>query len=244
MFGFENYTKTVDSITITSLKSKRLVRINPQKDGFFDAVINFKLTKKCNEFYYEEDKKDLKEFIEAISEVKAAKLEPFYKPIYDPSEVCNTIGFKKNKEPAVGHSYWWWTKVASLMPAVEGKHWHLATEYQYYAFLVWLINQLLKDGKSVEEALYDVVIDSTELGLYRYTKDEVEIQPTGSRGVRGVYDLANVYKILACSNEETEGFLIAGGSYFNYGVCFPLATLQSCMDEFCKHNDCVGLLVL
>ena len=172
MIGFGKYT--TGPVTITSL-TDWLVQINPQEEGFFDAVINVKSTNS-----------GINVFVDAISTVKAAMLEPFYKPIYDPSEDGNIIAYQKGKKPAVGHSYSWWVETASLMPAVEGKHWHIATEHQYYAFLVWLINQLVKRGKSVEDSLKMVVLDSKELGHYYDSENSTEgedFEDTGSRCV-------------------------------------------------------------
>ena len=239
MIGFGKYTKKAEKaepVTITSLTDNRLVQINPQEDGFFDAVINFKSTNS-----------NLNAFIEAISEVKAAMLKPFYKPIYDPSEYGNIIDYQKGKKPAVGHSYNWWVETASKMSAVDGRHWHLATEYQYYAFLVWLINQLVKGGKSVDVAIKMIVLDSKELGHYydseNSTKGE-DFEDTGSRCVCGVYDLANTYKILSCSNKEAGGFWFGGGDYGNDGSSNPLANLYRNTDVDGDCNFSVGLLVL
>lgn len=236
MIGFGKYTKKAEHVSITSLSDNRLVQINPQEDGFFDAVINFKSTNS-----------DINAFIEAISEVKAAKLEPFYKPIYDPSEDGNIIAYQKGKKPAVDHSYNWWVETVSKMSAVEGRHWHLATEYQYYAFLVWLINQLVEDSNSVEVALNMVVLDSKELGHYYDSENSTEgedFEDTGSRCVCGVYDLANTYKILSCSNKEARGFWLGGGGYNYYGICDPLAYLDRRSDVDNDYGDSVGLLVL
>ena len=236
MIGFGKYTKKAETVTITSLADDRLVQINPQEDGFFDAVINFKSTNS-----------HINAFIEAISEVKDAKLEPFYKPIYDPSEDGDIIAYQNGKKPAVGHSYNWWVETASKMPAVEGRHWHLATEYQYYAFLVWLINQLVKGGKSVGVALNMVVLDSNELGHYstsRYSTNGRDYECTGSRCVCGVYDLANAYKILACSNEEAGGFWLGGGDYIDFADYYPLACLCRFTDVDLGCYGTVGLLVL
>ena len=236
MIGFGKYTKKAEHVSITSLSDNRLVQINSQEDGFFDAVINFKSTNS-----------DINAFIEAISEVKAAKLEPFYKPIYDPSEDGNIITYQKGKKPAVGYSYNWWVETASKMSAVDGRHWHLATEYQYYAFLVWLINQLVKGGKSVDVAIKMVVLDSKELGHYYDSENSTEgedFEDTGSRCVCGVYDLANTYKILSCSNKEAGGFWFGGGNYFDYGFNLPLAYLYRLTDVVNVFNNSVGLLVL
>ena len=236
MIGFGKYTKKAEPVTITSLTDNRLVQINPQEDGFFDAVINFKSTNS-----------NINAFIEAISEVKAAMLEPFYKPIYDPSEDGNIIAYQKGKKPAVDHSYNWWVETASKMSAVDGRHWHLATEYQYYAFLVWLINQLVKGGKSVDIAIKMVVLDSKELGHYYDSENSTEgegFEYTGSRCVCGVYDFANTYKILSCSNKEAGGFWLGGGDYNFNGNYYPLAYLCRNTNVANDYNGSVGLLVL
>ena len=231
MIGFNYTKKAAESVTITSLTDNRLVQINPQEDGFFDAVINFKSTNS-----------NIKAFIEAISEVKAAMLEPFYKPIYDPSVNGNIIAYQKGKEPAFGLSYNWWVVTASKMPAVDGRHWHLATEYQYYAFLVWLINQL----ESVDVAIKMVVLDSKELGHYYDSKNSTRkyFENTGSRCVCGFYDLANTYKFLSCSNKETGGFWLGGGHFSYCGNDCPLANLyHDTLVDVCNPSS-VGLLVL
>lgn len=233
MIGFGNYTKKAETTTIRTLTDYRLVKINPQEDAFFDAVLNFKSTND-----------DINAFIEAISEVKDAKLVPFYKPIYDPSEDGDKIVYKKGNKPAVGHSSPWWAKKASEMPSVEGRLWQLANEYQYYAFLVWLVNQLVKSGKSVEEALNNVISDSKELGHYYDSVNSAKgenLESTGSRCVCGVYDLANVFKILSCSN-QSGGFWLGGGDFNRHGGNFPLAGLYAGVDIGC--NYCVGMLVL
>ena len=133
------------------------------------------------------------------------------------------------------------------MPAVEGRHWCVATEYQYYAFLVWLINQLIKVGKTVEETLNQIIIDSKELGHYCNSEGSTkcsDYEPTGSRCICGIYDLANVFKILACSNQEAGDFWIGGGCYFNDGNYYPLANLDYYDDGVDDDDESVGLLVL
>ena len=133
------------------------------------------------------------------------------------------------------------------MSAVDGRHWHLATEYQYYAFLVWLINQLVKGGKSVDVAIKMVVLDSKELGHYYDSENSTEgedFEDTGSRCVCGVYDLANTYKILSCSNKEAGGFWFGGGGYNYYGCSYPLAFLCRCTSVVYDGSNSVGLLVL
>lgn len=237
MIGFGKYgKKQAEATTITKLTDTRLVGIDPQEQGFFDAVLNFK-----------SDSDRINAFIEAVEEVKAEKLEVFYMTIYDPSEDGDKIVYKKGKKPAVGHSYNWWVEKASKMPAVEGRQWKLASEYQYYAFLVWLINQLVKSGKSVEEAMNQVVLNSKELGHYYDSEASMNgtaLEPTGSRCICGVYDLANAFKILACSKQEAGGFWLAGGLYLDSGNRNPLAYLDHLTYVDYDFNVSVGLLVL
>lgn len=233
MIGFGKYTKKAEPITIASLTDNRLVQINPQEDGFFDLLIDFKSTNS-----------EINAFIEAISEVKAAMISHFYKPIYDPSEYGNIIAYQKGKKPAVGHSYRWWVKTAAKMTAVDGRHWHLSTPYQYYAFLVWLINQLAKEGKSVDAAIRSVVLDSKELGHYYDSENSKKckgFEYTGSRCVCGFCDLANTYKILS---KEGGAFWLAGGSFIFDGGDHPLADLDRDSDETFPFEFGVGLLVL
>jgi hypothetical protein len=93
MIGFGKLKRKEEATTIMTLTDNRLVKIDPQEDGFFD-VLNCGST---NE--------NIKLFIEAVAEVKDAKLEPFYKPIYDPSEEDKKVVYKKGKKPALGKSY-------------------------------------------------------------------------------------------------------------------------------------------
>ena len=249
MIGFGKSTKKAEAeaepVIITSLTDNRLVQINPQEDGFFDAVINFKSADAVLCFKSTDPSGYINAFIEAISEVKAAMLEPFYKPIYDPSEDGDIIAYHKGKKPAVDHSYNWWVETASKMSAVDGRHWHLATEYQYYAFLVWLINQLVKGGKACTDAIKMVVVDSRELGHYYNSENATgDFEDTGSRCVCGFHDLANTYKILSCSNKEAGGFWLGGGGYDNFGYSTPLANLDRHTDVVSDYNSSVGLLVL
>lgn len=236
MIGFGKFSKMAETTTITSLTDNRLVKIDPQEPGFFDEVLNFKSTNKS-----------INDFIEAVAEVKEERIEAFYRPIYDPSDAGDhLVAYMKGMRPATGHSYNWWVKTASNMPAVEGRHWCVVTEYQYYAFLVWLINQLIK-AETVKETLNQIIIDSKELGHYYNSKGSTkgnDFEPTGSRCICGIYDLANVAKILACSNQEAGGFWLGGGN-FGYDSCnYPLANLYLSTNVDNDFHYSVGMLVL
>ena len=237
MIGFGKFSKKAETTTIKSLTDNRLVKIDPQEPGFFDEVLNFKSTNKS-----------INDFIEAVAEVKEARIEAFYRPIYDPSDAGDhLVAYMKGMRPATGHSYNWWVKTASNMPAVEGRHWCVAREYHYYALLVWLNKQLIKAGKNVGENLKQIIIDSKELGHYYNSEGSTkgdDFEPTGSRCICGIYDLANVFKILACSNQEAGGFWLGGGDCSNYSNNNPLANLSHDANVDFGNDYSVGMLVL
>ena len=106
---------------------------------------------------------------------------------------------------------------------------------------------MVKGGKSVDVAIKMVVLDSKELGHYSDSENSTEgedFEDTGSRCVCGVYDLANTYKILSCSNKEAGGFWFGGGYYFSNGDDVPLANLRRGTYVDCGYDNSVGLLVL
>lgn len=219
MIGFGKFGKdwntenSKQNWRITSTDDARLVHIDPTSKGFFERVLGC-TTKDEN----------IMEFIEAIKEVKEVGVGPFWKPIYDPSIEGKDIVFVKGNDPAVGYPFYYWKLEAEKMPAVEGKKWALGTEYQYYAFLVWIVNGLVQNGRKVEEALDAVVNFSKELGhFYDSENSKIDFEATGSREVCGVYDLGNTYKILSCTN--IDGYWRAGGDNGSYSDNFPLAEL-------------------
>ena len=130
---------------------------------------------------------------------------------------------------------------------VSHRQWRLITEYEHYATFMWLVNQLRKAGKSNDEILNQIVKDSKELGHYYDLENSTrgkDFELTGSRCVCGLYDLANTFKILACSNEEAGGFWLGGGNYNNNGNDNPLANLNHNTNVDNDNNNSVGLLVL
>ena len=221
MIGFGNFGAK-RNLEIKSLSDERLVMVNPMEAGFYDNVLNFK---------FEND--DIQNFITAIHEVKEV-VEPFYRPVMDPSLEGDKVVYAKGKKPAVGHSYNWWVKAVNAMPAVEGKKWQIGTQYQYYAFLVQLINSLVEDGWSLEKAMKTAVLDSKELGHYWNSLNALnDFETTGNREVCGFFDLSNTCKFLSCTNEEVGGFWVAGGNYCNFSDNFPLADLcHDCNVDF------------
>ena len=232
MIGFGKFGKW--NLGINSLSDIRLKEIDPTKTGFYDRVLKYRTT----------DRR-VQDFIKAVSEVKAAKLQPFYRPVMDPSMEGDEVVFKKGNKPAVGHSFNFWRQKAKEMPSVEGKKWHIGSEYQYYAFLTWLINRMVETGWDTKKAIEAVVLDSEKLGCYFNSEGALGyFESTGNREVCGIFDLANTSKLLACSNEKAGGFWFAGGDYVDCSNVFPLADLnhRNIVDDDYLYS--VGWLVL
>lgn len=235
MIGFGDFGKERNSEEIKTITDERLIKIDPSMDGFYDKVL-----------VYHSRNKNIQAFQEATEEIKEAELKPFWKPTLDPAYDGKKIIFKKGQMPAVGHSYNWWEDMAKKMPPVEGKSWQVGTEYQYYAFLVHLINQLVeKPGWNIGTAIEAVVLDSKVLGHYANSKNAIrDFEPTGSREICGCSDLGNTCKILRCSNKEVGGLWLAGGKYINNGNNSPLADLGHDGSMDVDYNYSVGWLVL
>ena len=234
MIGFGIYGKGRKQ-EIRSLKDPRLMLISPSaSEYFFDSALSF-----------ETDNNSILDFQEAVEEVKKVKLNPFWRPIMDPSLEDNKVLFKIGNNPATGYSFNWWRKKVLEMSSVDGKKWRLGIEYEYYAFLVWLINNLIDHrGWSAKKAIEGVVLNSKELGHYHDSENaKGTLEPTGSREICGVFDLTNTLKILAC-NDEVNGFWRAGGLYCYLGNKKPLADLNYSTDVNESFNLCVGWLVL
>lgn len=218
MIGFGEFSKR--KYEIEDLEKISLLKIDTTISGFYDKVLKFT-----------SENEEIKNFIKAVKEVDDTKLGQFWIPIYSPSLQGDSVTFKKGKKPAVGYSFFWWKEtVRWRMPKVEEKKWQIGTEYQYYAFLVYLINSLISNGWKPKKAIESIVLDSRKLGHYYDSKKakKTHFELTGSREVCGVFDLANTTKYLSCTNntsEEINIFWIAGGSYCDSGRSSPLANL-------------------
>jgi len=179
-----------------------------------------------------------------ITEAINSKVQNFYHPRYDPSFSVqqNGVCYVPGKMPAVGKSYKWWKEVAKNYSPKHNSH--LMTRLERGAFLGWLIKTLVNDGAPIELAWNYVCSNSKRLGHYLdspYAKNTFE--PTGSRGIFGIYDLGNTYKVLAEEN-ESEGFLVTGGAYFHNSAIYPLADTEFNIEYDYPHSEGVGLIVL
>lgn len=222
---------------ITSLDDARLVKIDPQSPNFFKSVLDF-----------ETEDLQMQNFINWAKKAKEANIEAFYIARYDPAEEEENdeirIGFECGKKLALGHSFNWWQENVKKIPAVEGRVWKLANEYHYCIFLIWLINQLVINGYDLEGARRAVVIDSQSLGNYSINRDIRKdlLTKTGKKCICGIFDLANVYKILDDTHQE--GFFWASGMYLSTGEEEPLAKLSYGTYKDCDYGESVGFLIL
>ena len=206
---------------ITSLSDRRLVKIDPQVEGFYDLVLN--CSPKHTRF---------KLFIEDIKKLKELHLEAFYMPIYAPSKGTGDmpIVFESGKEPAVNYSYIWWLEIANCLPNVEGKTWKLANIYFYYAFVVFVINNLVSYGLSVESAFEKVVLTD---------RIPQKIKPTGSNCTGGFYDINTTYKL-------TSGFEFINTPNFPFSTTDCMISICHSQMRYVEEKDpfSVGLLIL
>lgn len=232
----------MEKLDILSLSDRRLIKIDPSTKGFFDNVCRFKSADK-----------NIQTFVKVAKKIKKSKIKPFWKPIYDPSLVGGKIIFKKGENPARYKSFYWWYEQIKQMNEVQGKKWKMGNEYQYYAFLIWLINKLIKNGWSATKAMNAVVLDSKELGNYSLVNmEDWHLSKTGSCDIVGVCDLANTFKFVRrtkvifgynCGDEES--YFLAGGCCGVKGEERPLATLfEMCYDMGDMNYFCTAWMIL
>ncbi len=199
-------------VEIKSLSDERLTLIDPTVKGFYKNVLQFATANK-----------NINAFVEAIYEVQKIELEPFWRPVMDPSEIDGEIVYMKGKPPAVGHSYKWWEDKLTNMNGVENKIWGIGNDYQYYVDKVDLINRLVAKGYDLSKAIEGVVLNSAKFGHYANSKKaKHHFEVTGSREVCDRYDLGNTCKIVRCTNWKDGVFWIVGGAYCHFGNDRPL----------------------
>ena len=231
------------NMEIKSLSDKRLVKIDPSSEGFFDNIL-----KGFNPSTYDEFC-----FIEAVDEVKSTKIPEFWIPIFDPSHDGEKIVFRKNLIPAVGHSFNWWKNEVNRMKPVESKSWNIGTNFQYIAFLVWLINSLVDTGWSIENAM-NAILDSKVFGKYTHTVYSIKnenwftkyLTHTGKHEICGICDLTNTRKLLCDHNRNAylHSFWIAGPyETCLYGSLFQLKFYRLAMENL-ENDLAVAWLVL
>jgi len=151
----------------------------------------------------------------------------FYRPVIDPTFTEDgEFTYTPGAQPAMGKTYAWWEEHAkALWPERRSR---LGTKSEYLSFLAVLIKKLVEGGMEICHAWDIVCNNSSELGNYKRpsdTKQNYNLEPTGSREVCGFYDLSNVYKILAEDNYDN-GFWAASGECTEEANVFPLAEID------------------
>lgn len=212
------------------------------KDDTFVLVEASKLTLNDEFMQYQPKTNAEEKFKEQLERAIQRELKDFYCPKYDPSfnEDGNGISYEVGKKPAVGKSYNWWNRVAKEFKPDNSR---LGTKTEYVAFLGVLIKKLVSIGWTVAEAWNAVCSDSKKLGHYWNSEDaKHDFEPTGCREICGFYDLANTYKIL--SDDEADGFWLAGGNYYDFSYDDPLAYLAHFISLNYDDYYSVGWLVL
>ena len=155
-----------------------------------------------------------------------SKPRDFYRPVIDPTLTEDgEIAYTLAAQPAMGKTYAWWEEHAkALWPERRSR---LGTKAEYLAFLAVLIKKLVEGGMEIRHAWDIVCNNSSELGNYRKpseSRQNPNVEPTGSREVCGFYDLSNAYKIL--SDNSTNGFWAASGECTEEANVFPLAEID------------------
>jgi hypothetical protein len=162
---------------------------------------------------------------ESISKAITIGTKDFHRPIMDPSyanKACDIIHYKAGESPATEKSYNFWKETLKD----PDSRWCFGTKSQYVSFLGVLIKMLVAKEWTVEEAWDAICNDSKKLGNYwdsENSKHRMEL--TGSVEICGFFDLANTYKMLA-TDEESNCYWIAGGTYDYSGSTNPLADLE------------------
>lgn len=214
-------------------------------DESFILVEASKLSLDNSFMKYEPTTKNEKNLKDLITQAINKKMGDFYRPKYDPSFADKShtkIQYVAGKKAAVGKSYNWWSK--TLKEFCSERKSHQGTLMEYAAFLGVLIKDLVTQGWTVSKAWDAVCNDSKELGHYWNSENaKYTFEQTASREVCSFCDLANTYKILA-EDEETGGFWLAGGSYFNGSNNYPLADFVHFSNCSYDNNCNVGWLVL
>lgn len=180
-----------------------------------------------------------RKFKAKLTRVIKEGIDDFYRPVMDPSlDINGQIYYEVGKLPAVGKSYNWWKK------AVKDSKWCIGTESQYVAFLGVLIKMLIEKKWACWEAWDAVCNNSINLGNYFNSNNSKGLfEHTGSKEICGFYDLSNTHKILAI-DKETEGYVLASGSWQSKSLYQPLASLGFYNNNSYCHLYSVAWLVL
>lgn len=202
-----------EPMEILKLSDSRLKYIDTRQKGFYDKVLN----------YVTEDPL-IKQFQKIVRIVKKIDLPPFYMPSLQPSIMISVRyssqdrsksdkAYERNKTDIIdskvvflknvricNYTYEAWQKVVNEMPNVEGEKWNIGNEYQYCAFIVYLINSIARVYPS--KCIEMVLINTDKL------RGQPAVIVNNSPGLGGFYDLMSVRKLIRCTNSRPNDFFV------------------------------------
>lgn len=221
-----------DAIEYYSVPDVRFYANNKIED-YLKLIEVSSLSKRDKVFRYSPKTVDEKLVKKNIFKAIDMKLKDFMIFRIDPSIDYNrNIIYKEGMEPVVGMSVeWWYKRISNILPERNSR---LGDIKQYYAYLGYLINYLVKViGYDVDRAWDEVCNKSKNLGHYYDSdidclKDPYlgKMRPTGSNKIGEFADLANTVKIVKNNSSET-GFSIVGGCYNDMSNWAPLSFVRN-----------------
>ena len=216
-----------DAIEYYSVPDVRFYNSN-EIENYLKLIEVSTLSKRDKVFRYSPKTLDEKRVKENIFKAINMKLKDFMIFRIDPSmDYDKKIIYKEGLEPVVGMSVeWWYKRITNILPERNSRFGDIK---QYYAFLGYLINYLVKViGYSIERAWDEVCNKSKNLGHYYDSDIELndpylgKMRPTGSNKIGEFADLGNTMKIIKDSSSET-GFSMVGGCYDDFSDLSPLS---------------------
>ena len=203
-----------EPLEILSLSDYRLVYIDTREEGFYDNVLN-----------YVTENPLVIQFQKIASIVKELNLPPFFTtrfmPVIQESSRFKPkrrdeserdykmheklvsffrVAISKDAEKNVT-TYGNWEKLINKMPSLEKRNWHIGNEYQYCAFIVYLINSIA-EMYSISKSIEMVLLNSNELIPEKITSYVRETPKFGFS------NLITVPKLIRCTNGNAGEFFM------------------------------------
>lgn len=198
MIGFdERFLKSKESYFFTKY-DKNFILVDTLELGFYDNILNF-----------ESDDESIRLFISAVKLLKnTLNVHPFYKPIMDLTvDMDGRFVISPNMNFPLDLSVDLWEEaIKRKMPKYYGCPWVLGDQYQYYAFLVYLINRMVKFGWKLEDAIDAVVNNSNKIRQ----KEPVLGMTTNYEEFLGLYNLTVTAKYLRNGSFSNIHYISAG----------------------------------
>ncbi len=213
MVGFGKFGLANEMASIEDTRDERLIYIDPQQNGFFknalnNAILNNAIRKRLC-------RKEIIDFQEAILEIKEVCVSPFFIPKYAPSEGWGRfpVAFKPDRRPIDWLTYNQWVNMVETMPALNGfRHWRIGNQYEYYIYLMYVINRLVMKGVRAERAVANIVCGTNcaRDAHISWTGTEYVFTTDDGRKINtGVYDFDMCKRYVECPTNQTS-YWVAG----------------------------------